>query len=149
MRSNLSDMLLAIEGTIVMSTALRATLDAMYDARVPDTWEKISWQSATIGFWFTELLERDGQFRRWCFHGRPKVFDFFLKNESLFKVSIFKGVLGDRVLQSSRVLDGHEAGGHQESQRLGIGQCHLPELGHAICQRRHPRFASRRSLHSR
>ena len=73
MRSNLSDLLLAIEGTIVMSNSLRATLDAMYDARVPETWEKISWQSATIGFWFTELLERDGQFRRWCFHGRPKV----------------------------------------------------------------------------
>ena len=71
-RSNLSDLLLAIEGTIVMSTELRTTLDAMYDARVPYTWEKISWQSATIGFWFTELLERDGQFRRWCFHGRPK-----------------------------------------------------------------------------
>ena len=66
-------MLLAIEGTIVMSTGLRDILDAMYDARVPPTWEKLSWQSATIGFWFTELLERDGQFRRWCFHGRPKV----------------------------------------------------------------------------
>merc|ERR1719323_77793 len=63
-RNNLSDMLLAIEGTIVMSTALRDILDAMYDARVPPTWEKLSWQSATIGFWFTELLERDGQFRR-------------------------------------------------------------------------------------
>ena len=72
-RNNLSDMLLAIEGTIVMSTGLRDILDAMYDARVPPTWERISWQSATIGFWFTELLERDGQFRRWCFHGRPKV----------------------------------------------------------------------------
>ena len=23
---------------------------------------------------YTELLERDGQFKRWCFHGRPKVF---------------------------------------------------------------------------
>lgn len=70
----MSDMLLAIEGTIVMSNSLRETLDYMYDARVPPNWEKISWQSATIGFWFTELLERDGQFRRWCFHGRPKVF---------------------------------------------------------------------------
>lgn len=75
-RNNLSDMLLAIEGTIVMSTGLRDILDAMYDARVPPTWEKLSWQSATIGFWFTELLERDGQFRRWCFHGRPKVHSY-------------------------------------------------------------------------
>ena len=78
-RNNLSDMLLAIEGTIVMSTGLRDILDAMYDARVPPTWERISWQSATIGFWFTELLERDGQFRRWCFHGRPKVENYSCK----------------------------------------------------------------------
>ena len=78
-RNNLSDMLLAIEGTIVMSTGLRDILDAMYDARVPPTWERISWQSATIGFWFTELLERDGQFRRWCFHGRPKVENYNCK----------------------------------------------------------------------
>ena len=30
--------------------------------------------STTLGFWYTELLERDAQFRRWCFNGRPKVF---------------------------------------------------------------------------
>ena len=73
-RQNLSDMKLAIEGTIVMSDTLRGLLDSMYDAKVPPVWEKVSWQSTTLGFWYTELLERDGQFRRWCFHGRPKVF---------------------------------------------------------------------------
>jgi hypothetical protein len=31
---------------------------------------------------FTELIERDGQFRRWCFHGRPKV-----SNARLLEVS--------------------------------------------------------------
>lgn len=56
-----------------MSDNLRFLLDSMYDAKVPDTWERVSWQSATLGFWYTELLERDGQFRRWCFNGRPKV----------------------------------------------------------------------------
>ena len=86
-------MLLAIEGTIVMSTGLRDILDAMYDARVPPTWEKLSWQSATIGFWFTELLERDGQFRRWCFHGRPKVHDYIdclIKFNEYHMISIIK-----------------------------------------------------------
>ena len=72
-RTNLSDLKLAIEGTIVMSDTLRGLLDAMYDARVPEIWEKMSWQSTTLGFWYTELLERDSQFRRWCFMGRPKV----------------------------------------------------------------------------
>ena len=73
-RGNLSDLKLAIDGTIVMSDNLRGLLDAMYDARVPEVWEKMSWQSTTLGFWYTELLERDAQFRRWCFNGRPKVF---------------------------------------------------------------------------
>ena len=71
-------MKLAIEGTIVMSADIRNTLDAMYDARLPERWAKISWMSTTLGFWYTELLERDGQFRRWCYHGRPKVANFLI-----------------------------------------------------------------------
>jgi dynein heavy chain len=37
-RSTLSDLKLAIDGTIIMSSQLQNALDAMYDARVPDTW---------------------------------------------------------------------------------------------------------------
>ncbi|XP_068218270.1 dynein axonemal heavy chain 5-like [Palaemon carinicauda] len=73
-RHTLQDMNLAIEGTIIMSPSLKDTLDAMYDARVPERWRKISWESSTLGFWFTELLERDCQFRKWIIHGRPKSF---------------------------------------------------------------------------
>jgi dynein heavy chain len=46
----------------------------MYDAKVPSVWQKISWKSSTLGFWFTELLERDAQFRSWIFEERPNVF---------------------------------------------------------------------------
>ncbi|XP_064553878.1 dynein axonemal heavy chain 5 isoform X1 [Drosophila montana] len=70
----LCDLKLAIDGTIVMSPALKESLDAMYDARIPETWMKISWESTTLGFWYTELLERNGQFRNWISTDRPKVF---------------------------------------------------------------------------
>ncbi|KAB0801458.1 hypothetical protein PPYR_05812 [Photinus pyralis] len=73
-RSTLTDLKLAIDGTIVMSNDLRKALDSMYDARIPDCWLKVSWESATLGFWYTELLERDGQFRTWCNNGKPYVF---------------------------------------------------------------------------
>ncbi|CAG0887043.1 unnamed protein product [Darwinula stevensoni] len=73
-RVTLTDLKLAIDGTIIMNQLLRESLDAMYDARVPEAWKKISWESATLGFWFTELIERDVQFRRWCFQGRPHCF---------------------------------------------------------------------------
>ncbi|XP_044176214.1 LOW QUALITY PROTEIN: dynein axonemal heavy chain 5-like [Acropora millepora] len=73
-RQTLTDLKLAIDGTIIMSETLRDSLDCMYDARIPTHWKKISWESSTLGFWYTELLERNSQFRSWCFDGRPNVF---------------------------------------------------------------------------
>lgn len=40
-RESLCDLKLAIDGTIVMSQFLRESLDAMYDARIPDKWMKV------------------------------------------------------------------------------------------------------------
>ncbi|XP_048203785.1 dynein axonemal heavy chain 8 isoform X1 [Perognathus longimembris pacificus] len=74
LRSSLSDLKLAIEGTIIMSENLRDALDNMYDARIPQLWKRVSWDSSTLGFWFTELLERNAQFATWIFEGRPNVF---------------------------------------------------------------------------
>ena len=68
------DLKLAIEGTIIMSEDLKDALDNMFDARVPNSWRKISWEASTLGFWFSELQDRDTQFRAWCFEGRPKSF---------------------------------------------------------------------------
>jgi len=73
-RSNLVDLKLAIDGTIIMNENLKDALDNIYDARVPGLWKKISWDSTTLGFWFTELIERNNQFHSWLFEGRPICF---------------------------------------------------------------------------
>uniref|UniRef100_A0A1A9WR67 AAA+ ATPase domain-containing protein n=1 Tax=Glossina brevipalpis TaxID=37001 RepID=A0A1A9WR67_9MUSC len=73
-RATLKDLLLAIEGTIIMSEQLRDALDNIFNARVPAIWQRGSWASSTLGFWFTELLERNQQFHTWCFNARPVVF---------------------------------------------------------------------------
>lgn len=73
-RITLQDLKLAIDGTIIMSETLRDALDQMFDARIPNAWKKISWESTTLGFWFTELLERHTQFHTWIFEGRPNQF---------------------------------------------------------------------------
>uniref|UniRef100_A0A8C6IVA1 Uncharacterized protein n=1 Tax=Melopsittacus undulatus TaxID=13146 RepID=A0A8C6IVA1_MELUD len=56
------------------SKELQDALDNMYDARIPKLWFRISWESATLGFWFTELLERNQQFSCWLRDGRPNQF---------------------------------------------------------------------------
>ncbi|KAM4041697.1 dynein axonemal heavy chain 8 [Anomaloglossus baeobatrachus] len=73
-RSGLSELRLAIDGTVIMSESLRAVLDDLYHSRVPGVWRKASWASATLGFWFTELLKRNSQFTSWIYEGRPNVF---------------------------------------------------------------------------
>ncbi|KAJ8919734.1 hypothetical protein NQ315_006262 [Exocentrus adspersus] len=73
-RTTLKDLLLAVEGTIIMSESLGDALDNIYDAKVPFIWRRGSWEASTLGFWFTELVERDNQFRNWCFNGRPPCF---------------------------------------------------------------------------
>ncbi|XP_045900393.1 dynein axonemal heavy chain 5 [Micropterus dolomieu] len=73
-RSTLTDLRLAIDGTIIMSEDLRDALDCMFDARIPRLWLRLSWPSATLGFWFSELLERNQQLSGWISTGRPNQF---------------------------------------------------------------------------
>ena len=41
-RNTLTDLKLAIDGTIIMSENLRDALDNMFDARIPNTWKKVN-----------------------------------------------------------------------------------------------------------
>jgi len=73
-RQTLTELRLAIDGTIIMNESLRDALDNIYDAKVPGFWIRYSWVSTTLGFWFTELLERNNQFNKWINKGRPNAF---------------------------------------------------------------------------
>lgn len=47
----LCDLKLAIDGTIVMSPALKESLDAMYDARIPESWMKVSTRATVVNMY--------------------------------------------------------------------------------------------------
>ncbi|CAF5161209.1 unnamed protein product, partial [Rotaria magnacalcarata] len=64
-RITLIDLKLAIDGTIVMNEELRDVLDRMYDAKIPSIWLKLSWESSTLGAWFTDFYARNDQYRSW------------------------------------------------------------------------------------
>ena len=74
MRSSLRDLRLAVAGTIVMNETLEVSFNALFDAIVPPSWEKLSWKSSTLGFWFSDVTARSEQFNRWLTDGRPRVF---------------------------------------------------------------------------
>jgi len=73
-RVTLADLKLAIEGTIIMNENLRDALDSLFDGRIPPSWVKISWETSSLGFWFSDLQQRNEQFRSWVFEGRPTLF---------------------------------------------------------------------------
>ena len=72
--ATLADLRLAIAGTIALSDELLEALDALYCARVPKRWAKISWEASGSGSWFSGLLARHDQLHRWLTSGRPKTY---------------------------------------------------------------------------
>uniref|UniRef100_A0A8D8Y8J0 Dynein heavy chain 8, axonemal n=1 Tax=Cacopsylla melanoneura TaxID=428564 RepID=A0A8D8Y8J0_9HEMI len=72
--TTLKDLLLAVDGAIIMNEALKDAMDKISDAQVPNAWKKPSWMSSSLGFWFSELIERNTQLETWVTEGRPKQF---------------------------------------------------------------------------
>jgi len=68
----LKNLRLAIAGTIALSGDLIEALDCLFNARIPGSWLKKSWEAATLGNWFTGLLMRFDQLNKWINNGRPK-----------------------------------------------------------------------------
>ena len=54
---------------IVMSTELGEALDALFMARVPPSWVKVSeLAAATLGVWFANIVQRGEQLTAWLTH---------------------------------------------------------------------------------
>uniref|UniRef100_A0A1B0CTB8 Dyneins heavy chain n=1 Tax=Lutzomyia longipalpis TaxID=7200 RepID=A0A1B0CTB8_LUTLO len=76
-RKNLRDLLLAIDGMIVMSPALQDSMDSLHNGMIPKVWERSSWPTTDkLGFWFANLLQRVEFLNSWIFDGRPNLFWF-------------------------------------------------------------------------
>jgi len=73
-RKTLSNLRLAIAGTIALSGDLVDALSCLFNSRIPASWLGKSWESATLGNWFAGLLQRFDQLHRWLNTGRPKAY---------------------------------------------------------------------------
>lgn len=61
-------------GAIALSSKLATSLEALFDARIPQDWLKKSWDAATLGNWFLGLVQRHDQLFKWLQNGRPRAF---------------------------------------------------------------------------
>lgn len=70
----------AIGGEIAITVAIRSTINAIFDGKVPRSWiyrsagDEISWLASTLGLWFTGLTDRTVQLRNWLEKGKPHSF---------------------------------------------------------------------------
>jgi len=70
-RKTFTDTILAIDGTVVMTPDILDAINAIFDAKVPQTWltdpsgAEISWLLPTLGSWFGSLIARNQQLNDW------------------------------------------------------------------------------------
>jgi len=83
-RTNLKNVTMAIDGTVVMTTELLQDLSYIFDARVPTSWTndasgaEISWLMPNLGGWFTGLVERHAMLFKWLEEGRAVMKSYWL-----------------------------------------------------------------------
>jgi len=73
----MTDMILAIDGQIIMSPELADAIKCMFDLRVPKVWlldpsgAEISWLSPTLAGWLASMQNRHYQLATWLAKDRP------------------------------------------------------------------------------
>jgi dynein heavy chain len=76
-RNLMTDMILAIDGQIIMSPELADAIKCMYDLRVPKVWlldpsgAEISWLAPTLAGWLASMQNRHYQLAQWLAKDRP------------------------------------------------------------------------------
>jgi len=79
-RWTLENLILAIDGVVIMTPDLQKALDCIYDALPPVFWFKdasgvlMSWELPTLPLWYQGLLDREKQLTDWLDNGRPNVY---------------------------------------------------------------------------
>jgi len=80
-RSTLNNVVLAIDGQIIMTPQLVNAINSIYDAKVPKNWmydtteAEISWLYPKLGTWFGSLNRRNQKLDKWLhIMRRPKTF---------------------------------------------------------------------------
>ena len=79
-RSTMLNMVQAIDGTIIMTLDIVESINAIYDFRVPKSWQfdptgaEISWLTASLAGWIKGLTDRHFQLYNWIYKERPSSF---------------------------------------------------------------------------
>lgn len=79
-RSTMTAMVDAIDGSIIMTPDIVNSINAVYDFRVPNKWQfdptgaEISWLTASLAGWIKGLLDRYHQLYNWISKERPPSF---------------------------------------------------------------------------
>jgi dynein heavy chain len=76
----MTNMIDAIDGSIIMTPQIVDSINAVYDFRVPYSWQfdptgaEISWLTASLAAWIKGLLDRYHQLWNWIMKERPPSF---------------------------------------------------------------------------
>lgn len=83
-RKNLDNLVMAIDGTVVMTVELLEDLNCVFDGRVPLGWThdasgaEISWLQPTLGIWAAGLTDRYTQLNTWLEFGRKEMKSYWI-----------------------------------------------------------------------
>jgi dynein heavy chain len=76
-RTTMKNVILAVDGQIIMTPDIVGAINAIFDLRVPKDWcfdptgAEISWLTPTLGGWLDGLRNRYNQLNGWYNNGRP------------------------------------------------------------------------------